>query len=269
MATKCCPTDVKPAINNYEGIGKKVKIEGHFDMYVVGSSASSKIGIIAVTDLFGVTSNAIQFADCLSASLNGCVVCVPDMLIEPWDPTNVPPTKEGKFPPGVEPADGVEPLINWLMNHYNTRRDRSESLAIVKDYLLKEYSCEKFGGIGLCWGSKVVWTSHLKSNPALFHALASCHGSFMEKSDCERVSVPQCFLNSKDEPPQYASEIKPILESNSAKELNVFKDYPTMHHGWMGTRGIGANTDFTDSEIEQKFREGISDLSNFFSKALA
>jgi hypothetical protein len=40
-----------------------------------------------------------------------------------------------------------------------------------------------------------------------------------------------------------------------------------MHHGWMGTRGVGAVTDFEQAEVVQQYAQGVSDLVNFFRKA--
>lgn len=38
---------------------------------------------------------------------------------------------------------------------------------------------------------------------------------------------------------------------------------------WMGTRGIGADTDFSQQDQAEGFAQGISDLTNFFSNAMA
>lgn len=110
MATSCCPTDVKPAINNYKGTGKNVLVADDLDCYIVGDSKSGK-AIIVVTDVFGVTPNSTQFSDAL-AQATGYVVCMPSFIKDPWDPLNIPPTKDGKFPEGIEPADGCVRAIN-------------------------------------------------------------------------------------------------------------------------------------------------------------
>jgi hypothetical protein len=38
---------------------------------------------------------------------------------------------------------------------------------------------------------------------------------------------------------------------------------------WMGTRGIGADTDFSQQDQVEAFAQGISDLTNFFVSAWA
>lgn len=302
MATPCCPTDVKPVVsipqnaapkspvdtpnvnvnllagvlrtfshchhvvcfaqqqNDYKGTGKTVHIPGHCDMYVVGQG---DFAVINVYDIFGSSGHTEQFADRL-ADTAGCIVCVPDLIGDAWPPENVPPTKEGKFPAGVEPADGVDVLVNWIMNHHNTRTHRSEAFQAIKDYLAKEHSVQKVGAVGMCWGAKVCWTA---ANKGLVDAVAGCHGSFLTTADVESLTIPQCLLNSKEEPESYQTDLKPILEKSPDK--NVFKNFPTMHHGWMGTRGIGATTDFGKDEIATKFKEGVADLANFFKRALA
>lgn len=214
MATPCCPTDVKPVVNNYVGTGTYVDIEGHFKMYMTKNT--STIAIMELYDVFGSTPHTEQFADYL-AEATGYVVCVPDIIGDAWDPKNIPPTKEGKFPAGVEPAEGVEVLINWILTHHNTRLDRSESIEAVKKYLEKAYKITKLGVVGMCWGAKVAFTAANKT-PEVFDAIASCHGSFLEKADVEKLDVPMCFLNSKDEPESYTTEIKPVVLGQVAQE---------------------------------------------------
>ena len=36
MASLCCPTDVKPAINDYKGVGKSVTIDDGLEIYITG-----------------------------------------------------------------------------------------------------------------------------------------------------------------------------------------------------------------------------------------
>lgn len=257
-STPCCPTDVKPVVNNYQGVGKTVSIEGHCDMYVVGEGSHA---IVDIYDIFGKSGHTEQFADRLADM--GFVVCVPDIIGDAWPAENVPPTKDGKFPAGVEPGDGTDVLFNWIMTHENTRLDRSDTLEAVKAYLEKEYSITKIGFVGMCWGAKVAFKAANKV-PGLMDAVAGCHASLLEKADVEALNIPICLLNSKDEPESYGKEIKPILET---KPKSFYKDFPTMHHGWMGTRGTGADTDFGNDEIATKFKEGLADLGSFFKAA--
>lgn len=218
-----------------------------------------------MTDVFGITPNAQQFADAL-AQATDYVVCMPAFIKDPWDPSNIPPTIDGKFPEGIEPADGTDVLINWILNSPDMRIDRDDQFQAVKAFLTKEYRVKKLGAVGMCWGAKPAF--HAAGN-GLIDAVAACHGSFLNKDDAKQCDVPMCLLNSKDEPETYATDIKPVMESKPFKDKNVYKDYPNIHHGWMGTRGIGADTDFSQQEQVEMFAQGISDLTNFFANAFA
>mmetsp|Transcript_8139 Transcript_8139/g.12885 ORF Transcript_8139/g.12885 Transcript_8139/m.12885 type:complete len:104 (+) Transcript_8139:46-357(+) len=102
MASKCCPTHVKPAINNYQGVGHKETIDDLFDLYVTTGSQNPTAGtskpkhaIFVIYDIFGWTPNAEQLADRL-AFHTGYLVCIPDVMRgQAWPPDNMPPTKSG------------------------------------------------------------------------------------------------------------------------------------------------------------------------------
>jgi dienelactone hydrolase len=262
MSNKCCPTDIQPAINDYKGVGRKVTLEGFFDMYVTGSGPHA---IVIVYDIFGWTPNSEQLADAL-AQAGKCMVVMPDFMRgQPWPPSNVPVTKEGAFPEGVEPEDGVNVLYTWITTHPTCKFDREDEWTAVKTYLVETHQVTKVGAVGMCWGGKVAFVA---AAGGLLDAVATCHGSFLEAADIQAIHVPICMLNSKDEPEQYQTDLKPlILVEPSPNNKNVFKNFPTMHHGWMGTRGTGADTDFGQQEIRDRFSEGVTDLVNFFTAA--
>lgn len=271
----CCPTDVKPVTNDYQGTGSLVTLheeEGdgaELAVYVAGADAysgKSTFAICNVYDIFGPSSHTQQLADRLAEACH-CVVCVPDLIAHPWDPTNVPPTKNGTFPPGIEPQDGTDVLVNWILHHPDTRLDRTNSLQTVRTYLVETHGSKQMGVVAVCWGAKVAFTV-ANAAPNLIDAVAACHGSFLAKSDVEHLNVPVCLLNSKDEPESYETELGPILLSKS-KNRNFVKTFPTMHHGWMGTRGVGSVTDFDHRpDVVAAYLEGLHDLANFFLGAL-
>jgi len=261
MSNKCCPTDVKPAMNDYKGVGSSVTLEGHFDMYVTGTGNHA---VIVAYDVFGWTPNAEQLADGLAESGN-FVVVIPDFYKgDPWPYQNIPPTKEGVFPKGVEPADGVDVLFNWIMNDPKNRFDHNDEISAVKEYMVKHYGAQKFGMVGMCWGGKVSFAA---AKAGLLDGVATCHGSFLEKTDAEETSVPMCLLNSKEEPESYSTDIKPVVEAKPFASKNVYKDFPTMHHGWMGMRGVNSATDFNKQEVVDRYAEALADLVNFFKNA--
>lgn len=114
--------------------------------------------------------------------------------------------------------------------------------------------------------------SFTAAKAGLLHAVAGCHGPLLDKSDAEETDVPVCLLNSKAEPETYKTEIKPIMMDINTKnkdKKNVFKEFfATVHHGWMGTCGIGTDTDFSDEVIATKYAEGVSDLLSTSSSQL-
>jgi len=262
----CCPTDVKPAVNDYKGTGSRiVSLEGlGFDMYVTGSGDNA---ILFAYDIFGLTPNVEQVADQL-ATLGGFLVVVPDFMRgQQWHHANVPPTKEGKFPDGVEPADGPDCLFTWVMTHPNCKVDRNEEISKIKKYLVKEYGIKKLGMTGFCWGGKVAFLAGTDSE--LVQAIATCHGSLLEKTDVEAVKVPVCMLDSKEEPEAHRTEFQPILESKPFADKNMYKLFSTMHHGWMGTRGIGSVNDFEKAEVQKCWKEALADLVTFFTNVFS
>lgn len=145
------------------------------------------------------------------------------------------------------------------------RIDRDDQITAVKALLAQEYGVTKVGAVGMCWGAKPAFHA---ANKGLVDAVAACHGSFLNKDDVKECEVPICLLNSKDEPESYEKDLKPIMDGKSFSDKNVFKNFPKAHHGWMGTRGIGDDTDFSQQEIVDLFAEGISDLANFFTAVL-
>jgi len=52
---------------------------------------------------------------------------------DPWPYQNIPPTKDGAFPKGVQAADGVECLFDWIMNAPVNRFDHNDEIAAVKE----------------------------------------------------------------------------------------------------------------------------------------
>merc|ERR1719378_2047326 len=127
-------------------------------MYVTGSSKSGTAVVFAY-DIFGWTPNVEQVADRL-ASLGGHVVVVPDFMRgQPWPASNVPVTKDGAFPEGVTPGDGVETLFGWIMGNDNCKTDRVDEISKIKDYLAKEHGIIKMGMTGFCWGAKVAFVA--------------------------------------------------------------------------------------------------------------
>lgn len=265
----CCPTEAVPLVNNYAGVGEMVDIGG-VESYITGhqcpKASSTQTAIFVGYDIFGMSSNTKQFCDRLSKSV-GAIVVMPDLLDnDPWPVSNLPVRKEGKFPSGVEPEDGGQAIGKWVRTHHNCRFDRLDVILAFKEYVAERYNVTKYAAVGMCWGAKVIFVAATKQ-PGLFEAIACVHGSFLEADELDSLDVPLCLLNSKDEPAHYTTEFKPLLEPKNP--INLVKLYPTMHHGWLGTRGTGSDNDFERKELVEGFNEGIKDLTRFYKQALA
>ena len=293
----CCPTNIKPALNDYRGVGQRVSLRKDYgldatlldyDMYVTGTSTTSKHVILLAYDIFGWTCKVEQVADRLAHDMD-CLVVVPDFFRgDPWPITNIPVTQAGAFPQGVEPGEGLEVLYGWIMQHPNLITNRISEITAIKQYFVQNYGITKFGMTGFCWGGKVAFVAAAattRNGAPLLDAVATCHGALLEKEDIEAVvrmgTVPICLLDSKDEPELHRTVFQPlILEANNNKDTkkgddatkttqNVYKYFETMHHGWMGTRGTESVTDFEKEEVQQRWQEAMSDLVAFFTQAFA
>jgi dienelactone hydrolase len=206
-----------------------------------------------------------QFVDQL-ASLSGYVVIAPNYIPDPWPVDNIPVLASGKFPAGVEPADGINVCYQWIMSLPQDQTDLIK--AVIEEYIHSNYPMiQNVVLVGMCFGGKLAYNA---AKAGVGKAVAGCHAGFITKDDIEQINVPMCLLNSKDEPPLYDEEVKPAMELKSFGAKNFYKNFPTMHHGWMGSRGTGtgANTDFANAAVVEKFAEGVHDLVNFFHTAL-
>jgi len=117
----------------------------------------------------------------------------------------------------------------------------------------------KVGSVGACWGYKVLVVSATASG---FSAIAGTHPSFVDPSDADQIDVPLCLLPSMNEDMKAVQAVYDAVEAKIPGK-NFIKHYDTVPHGWMAARA-----DLKDPLHVEKFREGITDLSNFFKAAL-
>lgn len=273
---RCCPTDIKPARGDYVGRGRIVEGNSQFDgkLYVTdptNSGNTATMAIIQVFDIFGMSPNADCFADHLASGLQ-CPVVIPDFFRgNPWPIDNLPPVKEGKFPKGVEPEDGYGALMKWMASNPHCRSERPDEIQAIKTYLQTEFpSVTKIGIVGLCWGAKVAYESTAAAaDPSMIAAIAGVHPSQLTKEMIEKIQVPMCLLNSKDEGEVYTTDIQPAMAAKPFAEKNFFKVFPTMWHGWMGTRRMPDLSEDVLKDQEVQYAQGMADLVAFFRKALA
>jgi len=276
---RCCPTNVKPARGDYVGRGRIVTLpEGSnhsFDgqMYLTdptNSGSTATMAIIQVYDVFGMSPNADCFADHLANGLQ-CPVVIPDFFRgDPWPIDNLPPVKEGKFPKGVEPEDGYGALMKWMASNPHCRGERPDEIQAIKSFLQTEFpSVTKIGIVGLCWGAKVAYESAAADDRSLIAAVAGVHPAPLTKEVIEKIQVPMCLLNSKDEGEVFTTDIQPTMAAKPFAEKNLFKVFPTMWHGWMGTRRMPDLSEDVLQDQQVQYAQGMADLVGFFCKALA
>lgn len=236
----CCPTKLPPVIGdlNYKQQGQTFKVQD-FDVYTVGQG--NKV-VFYIYDVFGLHPNAYQGCDILAQA--GLRVVMPDYF------------KGDKWQGGF---DDLDKFMAWL-----GKVAAQEILRTVTDqtfdYLEKELGHDfTVGFLGCCWGAKqCFWLA--KENKRI-KAIGGFHPSFLNITDAQMAQVPVMLLNSKDEAPM--KDLQTELNSKPFAALNIWKVYPTMHHGWVAARG-----DWTDPEQAKNANEALSIAAGFYLKTL-
>lgn len=152
------------------------------------------------------------------------------------------------------PPDRQE-FLAWLGK---TQWAQVESILIKTIGFLKESGAKKFGDFiglgqelmcigvyGFCWGGKM-------SIQASKHvgAAAIVHPAFIEVSDAEKVSVPLCLIDSKDEDIKTMDEFTDELKKKPFGDKVRRKRYNTMFHGFCAGRA-----NYGDEENSKKANE--------------
>lgn len=75
MSGRCCPTNVQAFVSDYVPKGEVKKI-GDLDSYVA-VAPNTKCGLVAVTDIFGLSGQAKQFCDRMAEA--GFYTVAPDV----------------------------------------------------------------------------------------------------------------------------------------------------------------------------------------------
>ncbi|RSH94412.1 hypothetical protein EHS25_004215 [Saitozyma podzolica] len=210
--------------------------------YVVGPEDADK-AVVFVYDIFGLTPQAKQGADLIASQ--GFYVVMPDFMKgEVAAPDMFSGTPEGNakkekffagFPGGIS--------------------SQSKPVADVAAALSKY----KLGGIGFCWGYKVLVTSEGSGS---FKALAGAHPSFPANDDADKINVPLLLLPSQNEDMSVMKHIYAAVEKKNPgnNKLRQFADFP---HGWMGARG-----NLSDPSGAKAFHDGYTEVAEFFKKHL-
>jgi dienelactone hydrolase len=234
----CCPTKLPPVVGdlNYQRKGKTIKLHD-FDLYEVGQG--NKV-VFVIYDVFALHPNAYQGCDILAEG--GLRVVMPDYFKgDEW---------KGGF-------DDIPKFMEWLGKV--AAKDILQTVTNQTfEHLEKELGQDFTAGfLGYCWGAKQ--TFWLAAENKRIKAIGGIHPSFTALSDAQIAQVPVMLLNSKDEAPM--EDIQAELNAKPFAAKNIWKVYPTMHHGWCAARG-----DWTDAEQAKNANEALGISADFFLK---
>jgi len=231
---------------DYTTKGSNSKL-GDLDVYITGSPTATK-GIIAIYDIFGITSQTLQGADIISATLDAIVV-LPDFF------------KGEAMKPDWQAADTEEK--KQAIAKFRARAEFPGNIAALLKTTVeakeKYPSVTAWGTYGLCWGGKVVALASGEGTP--LKATGQTHPGRLAKEDALKITVPHIVLASKGEPTDIVAAYKEIIESNGIG--GVVETYSTMHHGWMG-----AKANLEDAENRKEYERAYLQLAEFFKEHL-
>ena len=207
----------------------------------------AKKALLVIYDIFGFFPQTIQGADILATSDKDhkYQVFMPDFFEgEPCDISWYPPDTEEKkarlyawFGPRTPPT-GVVKIPK-----------------IIAD-IEEKYGKKTWGGVGFCWGGKVIsLTSGLET---LFRATAQAHPGMIDPSDAEKITIPTLMLASEEEG---AEEVKKWEEA--LKVEKYVERFERQVHGWMSARG-----DLEDEKCREAYEKGYKTFLEWFAKYL-
>ncbi|KAL2866069.1 uncharacterized protein BJX67DRAFT_382171 [Aspergillus lucknowensis] len=238
MTCEACRS-IPPVASTGTEQGQYEEIAG-LNTYITGPR-NSRIGLVCVYDVFGLTIQTLQGADRLARQL-GATVLVPDLFH----------------------GDAMKP--EWFP------RDAKGKKELATKFLSEKAgfsSVDKWGAYGLCWGAK-FWECGLNVPQLVilnsgaetpFAASGQVHPSRLDKFDAENLTIPHIVLASKDEPADVVEEYRKIVSSNGLG--GYIETYDGMWHGWMGAR---ANLD--DELGYREYTRGYDKLAEFFAEHL-
>ncbi|BEI80220.1 hypothetical protein CcaverHIS002_0107490 [Cutaneotrichosporon cavernicola] len=212
--------------------------------YIVGPENASS-AILIVYDVFGFSPQILQGADILASG--GYRVYMPDLLHGDYA---TPDMFDGS-------AEGAAKAAKYFQGFPAVPQTQSTQIGASLAEL--KVTHDKVGTVGYCWGWKATTTSVDVND---FTAIASCHPSFIDLEDAEKVNVPVCLLPSKDEDKAVVDGVFAKLEQKNPGQ-NFLKWYPDEPHGWAAARG-----DLSGNEHTKAYQEAYADLLTFFKAKL-
>ncbi|XP_042016988.1 endo-1,3;1,4-beta-D-glucanase-like isoform X2 [Salvia splendens] len=222
---QCCENP--PALNSASGNGK-VEEFGGLSSYISGP-ANSKAAVILISDVFGYEAPHLRkIADKVGAA--GFRGVVPDFFHgDPYVPDQ-------------------KPITEWLKDH-GPDQGFEDAKPVIE--ALKSKGITKIGGVGFCWGAKVV--VELSKHPYI-QAAVLIHPSFVSLEDIQAELDDMC-------PPELVKQFEAALNANPEVDSFV-KIFSGCSHGWT----VRYNDE--DEEGVKKAEEAQKDMLDWFVKYL-
>ncbi|KAG9457426.1 hypothetical protein H6P81_001934 [Aristolochia fimbriata] len=216
-----------------------VEVIAELNAYVSGS-CYSKPAVFLVSDIYGYEApNLRKLADKIAAA--GFCAVVPDFFHgDPFDPAKHINREE------------------WMKSHQPDKGYEDAKRIIAE---IKRKGVSAIGGLGICWGGKVVVES-VKRNE--FEAAVMFHPSAVTVDDIKEVKCPISILAAEHDqgtPPELVKQYKVALSKKP--EIDSFvKIFPGVEHGWTVRYNV------TDEEAVKRAQEAHAYMLDWFTKYL-
>ncbi|RPA80776.1 hypothetical protein BJ508DRAFT_415244 [Ascobolus immersus RN42] len=252
--SKACCTTAPTNTDKYEPKGTFSEVGG-FKTYTIGNY-KSKLAILSIYDIFGLTPPTLLGADYLSQLPPHPLILMPDLFKgEPMLLSNYPPNTPEKqalitkfFEGPANPANTVEAVKAYL-------RAAQERYPEITDWIIA----------GFCWGGKIAALLSKGQPPQGVVGSVQIHPAFLDASDAAEIKIPHLLLASKDEDSNVVQEYEQAFQKYAKVDEKVAKSevhtYADMHHGWMGAR---AKLD--EIEYKEKFNQGYKQVAEWVNK---
>jgi dienelactone hydrolase len=219
-------------------------------------SYKSKLAIVSIYDIFGITPPTLLGADYLSQLPPQPLIIMPDLFKgEPMLLSNYPPNTPEKqklisefFAGPANPANTVEVVKQYL-------QAAQERYPEITEWVI----------VGFCWGGKIAALLSKGQPQKGIVASVQVHPAFLDTADAAEIKIPHLVLASKDEDANVVKEYKEAFQKYAGADQNVAKSevhtFEDMHHGWMGAR---AKLD--EVEYKEKFNQGYKLVAEWINK---
>ncbi|KPI82509.1 hypothetical protein ABL78_8481 [Leptomonas seymouri] len=232
---RCCPTDATAAKCVYHPTGD--------DFYIVGP-LDSKVGVVIVSDIFGMLPNSRRMADVFAQQ--GYLAIMPDFFgKKAWDHDDWPTDFD---------SEKWKTFITWA-GTFEVHRPRIDRAIQV----LRKFGVEKVGAVGMCWGAAL---SFLTAADGSVDAVCTAHPSFFTAASVKAAKTPVLVMASKDEP--NFDEVEAAVNAHPV-EPHVYKRFGNLSHGFFGAR-YDPDT-YTPEELKE-VEEARQMAFDFFKKTL-